>query len=630
MDYRGQINVRFQGTAAGDSVSFYSGTGFAWGYEGNDAFYASLSDATFYGGDGNDNLSVENSKAYLDGELGDDTIYIGKASATAFAGLGNDRITMVDSSVEIHGDEGNDIILCYGGEGVIDGGAGDDYIELSGTKADIFGGAGNDVMSFGSGSGLMVGGAGDDTYIVTDAYTVCAESEGEGFDAIKTTLGSFTLQFANIEVLIGNANRGQALTATLGTVSIIGSVGMDTLTSGAGDDTLTGGGGVDLMVGGYGNDTYDVDTGGDICAEEAGAGYDIVKTSLNSYSLSLANIEVLQGNSRSAQKLSTTIRDIMIIGGAGADTLTGTGGSETLVGGFGTDVMIGGVGRDLYYVSDQGDVVAESFNSGEYDEVRTDMGSYTMSWANIERVTGMLDTGQRITATVSPIEMMGGAGNDTLVSGNGADWLNGGIGNDLMAGGNGNDIYIVDSNDDICAETATGGIDEIRTDLAVYNSVVANVERLVGMSDAGQALATDLGSQSIIGGAGNDTLNGGRGDDALVGGVGDDWLIGGAGKDKFLYLTPDGGGDRILDFQVGSDKFTITAKTFLGGYLAPGALNPAQFSVNGPSLNYGQIVYMAGSGDVYWDENGVGEDGMYWLARLDNVHNLSASDFLIV
>jgi ELWxxDGT repeat protein len=91
-------------------------------------------------------------------------------------------------------------------------------------------------------------------------------------------------------------------------------------------------------------------------------------------------------------------------------------------------------------------------------------------------------------------------GNDNLIGGNGKDTLNSGNGNDTLWGGNGNDILRARSGDDIL----TGGSDN------------------------------DL----LDGGIGNDTLDGLSGDDIFV-------------------LKSGAGADRILDFNLGSDRLGL-------------------------------------------------------------------------
>ncbi|HZF96411.1 MAG TPA: Ig-like domain-containing protein, partial [Allosphingosinicella sp.] len=91
-----------------------------------------------------------------------------------------------------------------------------------------------------------------------------------------------------------------------------------------------------------------------------------------------------------------------LIGTAGNDTITGSGFDETLrglggddilIGGGGNDLLDGGAGDDIYYIDDAGDTIVDS--SG-YDEVRTTLASYSLLSKPIERLTGLLDTGQTL------------------------------------------------------------------------------------------------------------------------------------------------------------------------------------------------------------------------------------------
>ena len=141
--------------------------------------------------------------------------------------------------------------------------------------------------------------------------------------------------------------------------------------------------------------------------------------------------------------------------------------------------------------------------------------------------------------------MIGGVGNDTLDGGLGNDTLNGGIGNDSMIGGDGNDIYIVDAALDITTETnadsATGGDDEVRS--SVTRALGANLEDLTltgiaAINGLGNVLNNTIignGSANSINGLdGNDMLDGGAGNDTLNGGNGDDILTGGDGSDTYI------------------------------------------------------------------------------------------------
>ncbi|MFN6435750.1 MAG: calcium-binding protein [Nostoc sp. DedSLP01] len=126
---------------------------------------------------------------------------------------------------------------------------------------------------------------------------------------------------------------------------------------------------------------------------------------------------ILGGNG--ADSLSGTAGNDSIAGGNSTDTLNGLGGDDTLVGGNQGDILNGGDGNDLL-------LGEESDNSGGGKDI-----------------------------------LNGGAGNDILNGGNGVDNLTGGTGNDILTGGNGSDTFIFAALDGTDTITDFSGADVI-------------------------------------------------------------------------------------------------------------------------------------------------------------------------
>ena len=268
----------------------------------------------------------------------------------------------------------------------------------------------------------------------------------------------------------------------------------------------------------------------------------------------------------------------VLLGGAGADTLTGGGGNDlldagdgsdilvggagndTLDGGAGGDAMAGGAGDDVYRVDQAGDSIAEAADGG-HDLVFAAV-SYTLG-ANVEDlslyVAGALngtgnesnnaiygnDDANVLTGLGGDDALVGYGGNDRLVGGEGSDTLDGGHGDDRMSGGAGDDHYVVDSRGDRIVEAAGGGTDEARIDglsRYVLGAEVENLTNLVALpvfSGWGNAhdnlLSGAAGADRLFGLGGADTLRGNGGNDVLEGGAGADTLIGGTGIDTASY-----------------------------------------------------------------------------------------------
>lgn len=81
-----------------------------------------------------------------------------------------------------------------------------------------------------------------------------------------------------------------------------------------------------------------------------------------------------------------------------------------------------------------------------------------------------------------------------------------------------------------------------------------------------------LGNDQILGSEADDSLYGDDGDDTIIGGIGRDWLTGGTGADVFSYIATKEGGDKIVGFTSGTDKFQFVSAAF-------GNLNSSNFDL---------------------------------------------------
>ncbi len=264
-------------------------------------------------------------------------------------------------------------------------------------------------------------------------------------------------------------------------------------------NTLDGGAGIDTMAGGAGDDAYIVDNAGDVVTEAAGAGTDVVQSSVT-YTLA-ANVENL------------TLTGAAAINGTGNGTnnvITGNAAGNVLSGGAGGDTMNGGGGNDTYVVDNTADVIGEAAGAG------TDLVQSGVTWtlgANVEflTLTGALATNGTGNATDNWLQgngsvnaLDGAGGNDVLWGAAGADSITGNLGNDMLQGGADNDT-----------------------------------------------LSDTSGNNLIDGGAGADTLAGGAAHEIFVGGTGADTITTGGSADVIMFNKGDGAD--VVNASVGTD-----------------------------------------------------------------------------
>lgn len=332
----------------------------------------------------------------------------------------------------------------------------------------LTGNSGANTLDGGAGADSLIGGGGNDTYIVDNSSDAISESSGAGTDSVQASV-SYVLS-ANIEnlTLMGTAN-----------INGTGNSLANTLNGNSGDNVLDGGTGNDTMVGGLGNDTYMVDSTSDAVTEGAGAGIDLVKSSV-SYTLG-AQLENLTLTGTTAINGTGNALDNILIGNSANNALTGSGGNDTLDGAGGTDNMSGGAGNDIYYVDVSADVTTE--NAGEGIDLVNSAVTRTLA-NNIELL--FLTGTSTINGTGNSLAnlLRGNTANNTLAGGGGIDILEGGVGADTLSNTSGNTL--------------------------------------------------------LNGGAGTDTLTGSASNDLLIGGVGNDALTTGTGADLIVFNLGEG------------------------------------------------------------------------------------------
>ncbi|WP_152619671.1 VCBS domain-containing protein, partial [Paramagnetospirillum magnetotacticum] len=282
----------------------------------------------------------------------------------------------------------------------------------------------NDTISGGAGSDTMSGGAGNDTFLIsnndgsTDTFI-----GGDGTDTIMGNWSYDTLKVDNhlanlqgIEVIDGGDGTPAYNTIqggsgndeldfsgmTVKSFVIDGGAGNDTITGTSGNDTISGGAGSDTMSGGAGNDTFlisnndgstDTFIGGDGTDTIMGNwSYDTLK--VDNHLANLQGIEVIDGGDGTTSYNTIqagsgndeldfsgmTVKNFVIDGGAGNDTITGTAGADTIQAGTGNDTVIanqGSVGSDVYHGGAGTDTLQVNLTSAQYTtEVRAELQQF--------------------------------------------------------------------------------------------------------------------------------------------------------------------------------------------------------------------------------------------------------------
>jgi Ca2+-binding RTX toxin-like protein len=346
-----------------------------------------------------------------------DDILTGDGTANVLdGGEGNDELYGLGGADDLRGGTGNDLL---------DGGAGSDLLRLNdGGNDSAVGGAGNDVLYFGgafTGADQANGGADRDVLILQGDYALTLSATNlTGIESIsiqsgaRTTWGDTANNFYDYAITMNDANATGGLQLIVNAQSlragedftfdgsaetgdgkylVYGGHGVDTLKGGAGADVFFFEGARfqagDSVDGGAGRDALIISGGNGLTHIEfaANALTSIESISLNarfasdpsarpSYELVLDNGNVAPGatlivNGSSLADPAQTVSvdgsavhdgNLILISGAGADTLKGGDGADLIQGGLGVDTLTGGSGVDTFRYTATGESTAVSMD----------------------------------------------------------------------------------------------------------------------------------------------------------------------------------------------------------------------------------------------------------------------------
>lgn len=455
------------------------------------------------------------------------------------------------------------------------------------------------------------------TELVVDELVVTNRGFQFGNSADAVTLsddgivanGISKLTYGTKEFLFTNSvsSTDSAGTVTVGTLTINGGIGDDTLTATgldssspananiflqgeAGNDTINtsatnraylmfGGDGNDLIIGNDSDETFLMDAGNDTIVGNGGTDRivalnlkgavtlnDTLLTGLGSDSLSgIEQAQLVAGASAvqiNAQNFSGVVT---LTGGAGKDSLIGTaqadviqggGGNDTIRAGGGDDTISGGAGSDLIDGEAGNNLLSETTNGVVTVTSTIVKGGSPLGTTKYFNISSMMftggDAGNRFDASgfSGNVTLIGGGGNDTLISGSGNDSLQGLGGNDVLTGGAGDDSLDGGDGVDRLMEKADTNWTLTDTSLGgLGNDVLNSFEQASlcgGLGDNTIDATAFTGNTTLDGAAGNDTILAGTGDSSLLGNAGNDSLVGNTGNDTLL-----GGND--TDTLIGGD-----------------------------------------------------------------------------
>ncbi|WP_162559411.1 calcium-binding protein [Microvirga sp. 17 mud 1-3] len=473
---------------------------------------------------------------------------------------------------------------------------------------------------------------------------------------------AFDNEFINRGAVIGNIDLragNDFVDSRQGTVTgkIILGTGNDTALGGAANDVFWDGLGSDSIDAGDGIDTLSYESSVDAAAPvHVDLGLTTAQTSLWGTD-TFVNFENVIGGA-AADTITGSNGGNLLKGLTGSDSLSGAGGNDTLEGGADNDVLDGGDGLDTA-VYDGAVIVTVDLRL----ETVQDTGAGNDVLTGIENLVGG-SAGDRLTGNDVDNILVGKGGADLLSGDAGTDRLEGGAGNDVLDGGSGADTAVFSGTRDSYTIVANADGTVTVTDARPEGDgkdVLRNVETLTfgDLSLAAPIYAAPSpvpsptpspapspapsapsGSAALAlhGTSKADHLTGGNSADWLWGRLGADVLTGGTGRDIFVFDTnpkAKKNTDKITDFVVKDDTIYLENKYFKigskGTLKKPAALSSKMFYVGAKAHDKDdRIVYDKKKGALYYDDDGNGAHKAVAFAILKKGLKMTYHDFFTI
>ncbi|WP_282153983.1 calcium-binding protein [Ruegeria atlantica] len=386
-----------------------------------------------------------------------------------------------------------------------------------------------------------------------------------------------------------------SITTGSGNDNIVGSAQSDFFDTGSGNDTIFLGAGDDVVRAGDGDDTIIAGNGAGDDFIDGGSGFDVVTYPSVSASMvidlsetdrsgvsfagsTVGAVLIAQGFAADTPVAIATGSQIgtdillnieNVVGGTGADIITGNSEANVLNGGGGNDQIDGGDDFDtLVLTGPASNWVATYDTNGWYfmREASGD-GSQDVRVKSIENVR--FDDGERGFWTFTPTQdVFVDAANNPMVGTAADEFFYGDDRNNTMIGNTGNDQFIGGAGDDLLDGRSATDDANFLWDIADY----LNEYFIYGTT---QGINADLANNTIIDTFGDtdtvlevvrifgtpwaDTINGSGRGEAFDPYGGDDIIIGGGGSDSLFYHLSEGA------FQGQTTGITVSMSTTTEG-----------------------------------------------------------------
>lgn len=444
-------------------------------------------------------------------------------------------------------------------------------------------------------------------------------------------------------------------------ISIEGNDGTNSLTGGLGDDTLNGNGGADVLRGGAGNDVYEFDSvtdylngvARDVISDASGTLDKVLFSSANAGDMlvlgNLVGVELyeISGNAGTGINAAALTTAGSFLGDEGDNTIIGGSGRDTIDGGLGGDSIEGrgGADRIIMTIGVEADAIdAGLLSEGNTLVLKTPAGSSAFAVVDLSvTIAGgdQVDVGDALVQSdfmhvdaslmddsMSGVQVIGSAGNNSIIGSAGEDTFRPGRGNDTVQGGLSPDTWVLSSiaeynTGDIYSDSGSDANDYLWFDLApaptaqtvVLTNNLSGIDVVAAGGPTGTNFFTNINLNAsavlqplgLFGNGGNNVLTGTRnGESIFMAGGGRDSLIGGGGRDDYVIMghvdwvttglfdvIQDSGTENHFYFADSASSDTLIVGTHVSG-IGTFVISSAELATSGPFVRDNTTTNNAG------------------------------------
>ncbi len=533
-------------------------------------------------------------------EFADGTVWdLARIKAMLIQGsAGPDTLIGYDTADTISGLAGNDLISGRGADDTLDGGPGADRLEGEAGNDTLLGGSGNDQLYGGDGNDNLTGEAGDD--YLNGGPGADRLDGGPGNDSLEGGLGPDIYLFGRG----GGQDTIQDTDATPGTIDAIQFASdlapSDISARRNGDHlVLTINGTTDQLTVWYwfwqdrpDNQVEEIRFADGTVWDVATVKQKVVTGTAGADTLiGYPTADVLDGLAGN-DTIFGRAGDDTLRGGDGADRLYGEAGNDTLLGGAGDDYLNGGPGADLL----DGGPGNDSLDGGPgADTYLFGRGSGQDTIQDVDTTAGVVDTIQ-MAAGVQPRDVVLARNGDHLM---------------LTINGTADQLTVYYW---FWQDRPDNQVEQVRFDDGTTWDVAAIKEKVLTGTAGADTLVGYATADTLSGLAGNDVLFGRAGDDTLDGGLGADTMYGEAGDDTYIVDNPadvviessGNGTDTVRSSVMYTLPASVENLTLIGSAAVNGTGNALDNILKGNAA--ANVLTGAAGNDTYVFDPGWGQD----------------------